>query len=125
MPVAEALSKKRPGLAWSSTLQSGRCERALGLVPAMINDVSALSANPAMKPWLENPAAGWCYARSAVGPVQWSTERAAVRQRKRCGCRTQVFDHTGQLAAVRAAEKAVFGSTPGFGFGKGADIWPC
>lgn len=77
LPVAEGLARRWPGRAWSIDTQKAEvARRAVQAGACLINDVSALTADPAMPGVAADSGAGVCLMHRLEPPAgaKWSTE---------------------------------------------------
>jgi dihydropteroate synthase len=125
MPVAEALAKSMPGLAWSiDTSKAKVAEEALKLGACMVNDVSALRQDEAMAPLVARSGCGavLMHRLDSAQRSEWSTQESSR------------YGEEGVVAAVRkfltnrassllmeGLSKQQFWLDPGFGFGKSVE----
>lgn len=122
LPVAEGLAKRFPGKAWSiDTQKAAVAQRAVQAGACLINDVSALRADPAMLAAAAASQAGLCLMHRLEAPAgaKWSPD-----ERTRYGAEGVTRAVAAFLQQrLRDCEAAGIGRErvwldPGLGFGK-------
>jgi dihydropteroate synthase len=122
LPVAEGLAKRLPGRPWSIDTQKAElAKRAVAAGACLINDVSALRADPAMLQTAAASEAGVCLMHRLEAPAgaKWAPDetthygREGVTRAVRAFLAQRLNDCT---AAGLGAERVWL--DPGLGFGK-------
>jgi dihydropteroate synthase len=122
LPVAEGLARRLPGRPWSVDTQKAElARRAVELGACLINDISALRADPAMPAVVAASGAGVCLMHRLERPAEarWSTEEP---ERYGPGGVTEaVLDFLAErihfCESVGIARERIW-VDPGLGFGK-------
>ncbi|MDE3129378.1 MAG: dihydropteroate synthase [Gemmatimonadota bacterium] len=122
LPVIRDLRRRRPGLALSiDTTKAEVARQAVAAGACLINDVSALTADPAMLAVVEGCDAGLCIMHRLEAPphARWSTDEGT--RYGPAGVSAEVLawlrEHLESLRAAGVAEERVW-LDPGIGFGK-------
>ena len=122
LPVARAIGRDLPGLAWSIDTQKAEVARiCLGEGACLVNDVSSLSADPAMLAVAASSKAGISLMHRLQAPAQspWSPDEKSHYGKAGVSAAVAEFLIARREACVQAgiaAERLWF--DPGLGFGK-------
>jgi dihydropteroate synthase len=122
LPVARAIGRELPGLAWSIDTQKAEVARiCLGEGACLVNDVSSLGADPAMLSVVAASQAGASLMHRLQAPAeaQWSTKETSHYGSEGVSAAVAAFLTARRQACLDAgmpAERLWF--DPGLGFGK-------
>lgn len=125
LPVAEALARAVPGLAWSiDTTKAKVAEEALKLGACMVNDVSALEEDPGMAKLAARTGCGavLMHRVTQASKAAWSTQEATNygEQGVVAALRKYLTNRASSLL-MEGLNKQQFWIDPGFGFGKSVE----
>lgn len=124
LPVAQALARELPKLAWSiDTQKAAVAAEALRLGASLINDVSALRQDPGMAPLAAQSGCGVILMHRGQAPqdARWSTEETAdyrYHPQGVCGGVSEALEQWASRAMAQGVSREALWVDPGLGFGK-------